>query len=84
MIPGGGGTCRPVLRRGYISHIVKMLNFLKLLFSNDIHRSDKLSIYNDDKEKYIKIVNFMTARIETVVLERGRIGDIVKILNFTS
>lgn len=73
-----------MLRRGYISHIVEMLNFLTLLFSNDIHRSDKLSLYNDDKEKYIKIVNFMTARVETVVLERGRIGDIIKILNFTS
>ena len=36
------------------------------------------------KEKYIKIVNFMTARVETVVSERGRIGDKVKILNFTS
>ena len=66
------------LRRGHISHIVKIHYFFKkIFFSTQWYGSDKLKVMMN-KEGSTKIVNFITPGAGVLVLGRGHISRIVK------
>ena len=76
IIPGAGVL---VQGRGYISFIVKMHYFFKILFTISRHRSDKLMM---SEEVSTKIENFMTPRAGILVQGCGHISCIVKMNYF--
>ena len=66
------------LRRGHISHIVKIHYFFKkIFFSTQWYGSDKLKVMMN-KEGSTKIVNVITPGAGVLVLGRGHISRIVK------
>ena len=77
MTPGAGVL---VLGCGNISHIVKLHYFFKnlLLYSQALIRHTK-HVVMMTKERYNKIVNFMTPGAGVLVLEHGHISHIVKL-----
>ena len=66
------------LRRGHISHIVKIHYFFKkIFFSTQWYGSDKLKAMMN-KQGSTKIVNFITPGAGVLLLGRGHISRIVK------